>query len=184
MSAGGASIARAGRLIPAEYDLGTGQLRLRPVADSDLPMLARIYASTRESEMAQVPWSDEQKTAFLQFQFDAQHQYYLQHFPAASRELIEMDGVVAGRLYLDRRESELRLIDIALLPEHRGHGIGSRLLSAILAAAEAATLAVSIHVEQNNPALRLYQRLGFVPVEQQGIYLLMRWNPSKRQGAS
>lgn len=174
----------AERLIPQRFELAGSALRLRPATEADLPLLARIYASTRAEEMALVPWSAEEKQRFLDFQFQAQHQYYLQHFPAASRELIEVDGEVAGRLYLDRREQELRLIDIALLPGHRGRGIGTILLDGILAAAEAAALAVSIHVEQHNPALRLYQRLGFAPVEQQGIYLLMRWHSPSHQGAS
>ncbi|MCB1636393.1 MAG: GNAT family N-acetyltransferase, partial [Xanthomonadales bacterium] len=165
------------RLIPEHHRSRMGVVHLRPVVDADLPLLARIYASTRESEMAQVPWSEAQKLAFLQFQFDAQHRYYLEHFPAATREVIELDAVPAGRLYLDARPNELRLIDIALLPEFRGGGIGELLLREILDAGRRSQRAVSIHVEQNNPAMRLYLRLGFVQVEEQGIYHLMRWQP-------
>ncbi|MCB1602587.1 MAG: GNAT family N-acetyltransferase [Xanthomonadales bacterium] len=172
------------RVIQDSFHCDAGMVRLRPAVDIDLPLLGRIYASTRESEMAQVPWSEEQKLAFLQFQFDAQHRYYVEHFPAATRDVVEINGEAAGRLYLDARPSEIRLIDIALLPEFRGRGIGELLLREILDAGRRSQRAVSIHVEQNNPAMRLYLRLGFAPIEEQGIYHLMRWQPETSQEPS
>lgn len=82
-----------------------------------------------------------------------------------------------GRLYVDRRADEIRVVDIALLPEHRRQGIGSALLENILAEAAAAHKPVRIHVEKFNPALRLYQRLGFHQVRDTGVYFLMEWLP-------
>jgi ribosomal protein S18 acetylase RimI-like enzyme len=153
---------------------GTG-LGLRPVVDDDLPFLCRLNASTRAQELAPVPWTDAQKAAFLTMQFQAQHAHYLQHYPDAQRLVILHDDDPVGRVYVDRWTREHRIVDIALLPEHCGRGYGSALLRDLMDEAAAAEKAVSIHVEKNNPAMRLYRRLGFVPVEDKGVYDLMRW---------
>lgn len=138
----------------------------------------RIYASTRAEEMAMiVDWSDAQKAAFLEQQFRAQHTYYHQQWPDASYQIIVSDSEEIGRLYLDRRETEFRIMDIALLAEHRGKGIGGKIMKDILAEAAEAGKSVTIHVEANNPAMRLYHRLGFEKVEDQGVYHLMKWEP-------
>jgi ribosomal protein S18 acetylase RimI-like enzyme len=150
---------------------------LRPATDADLPFLAELYASTRREEVAQVPWSDEQKEAFLRWQFESQHAHYLEHYPDCDRRVIERGGTPVGRLYVDRWESEIRLVDVALLPAHRGGGLGGALLTRLLDEGRASGKPVSIHVEYNNPALRLYRRLGFRQVDSNGIYYLMRWEP-------
>ena len=92
--------------------------------------------------------------------------------------MIEVDGEPAGRLYVARWEDEIRVMDIALLPEHRGAGIGTRLLRDLLDEAEASGKKVTVHVELNNPALTLYQRLGFRPVAERGVYLLLETRAS------
>jgi ribosomal protein S18 acetylase RimI-like enzyme len=83
----------------------------------------------------------------------------------------------AGRFYVHRREREIRLMDIALLPEHRGRGIGSALLHDLFAEAAAAGKRVTVHVEEYNPARRLYERLGFKKIGEHGVYHLMEWRP-------
>lgn len=152
-------------------------VHLRPVDDGDWPFLYRVYASTRAEELARTGWSHADKQAFLSMQFEAQRRYYSEHFKDAVFQVIEIDGQSAGRLYLDRRADELRVIDIALLPEFRGAGVGSKLMSDILDEGRDAGLLVRIHVEHENPAMRLYQRLGFRRVEKQGVYFLMEWTP-------
>lgn len=149
----------------------------RPIRPGDQEFLLRLYASTRAEEMALVDWSAEEKGAFLRSQFEAQRTYYQQQFPDARFDVVLLSGEPAGRLYVDRRPGEVRLIDIALLPEHRGRGIGGALMREILEQAAEATLPVRIHVERNNPALRLYRRLGFESIEDQGVYHLMEWRP-------
>ena len=148
---------------------------LRPIGDADLEFLYRVYASTREEEMRMVDWSAEQKVAFLWMQFEAQHKHYMEHFPDAEYSLVLLDGEAGGRLYLDRREEEIRVVDIALLPERRGSGVGGWLMRRVLSEAASVGKKVRIHVERNNPALRLYERLGFTQIEDQGVYLLMEW---------
>ncbi len=157
----------------------TNPTTLRPSTPEDRELLYRIYASTRAGEMAAVPWSEQQKTDFLRFQFEAQDSYYREHFPQAAYDLIVLDGEPIGRLYIDRREDEIRLIDVALLPERRGGGLGGAIMRDVLAEGAAAGKLVRIHVESNNPAMRLYRRLGFEKVEEQGVYHLMEWSPPK-----
>src|SRR5262249_33642767 len=143
----------------------------------DLAFLERVYASTREDELAVTGWSPEQKAAFLAMQFHAQHVYYQQHYPHCRFDIVEVEGLPAGRLYVDRTRRAIRIVDIALLPAWRRRGFGSRLLQQLLDEASAAAVPVTIHVERTNPALALYRRLGFEPVDESGIYWLMRRRP-------
>ena len=128
-----------------------------------------------------MPWTQEQKEEFLRSQFERQHRHYQEHYPTCQFLVIEQQtetGAEAiGRLYVDRWETEIRVVDIALVPDHRRRGLGTALLRGILAEAEALGLPVTVHVEGQNPAHGLYQRLGFTHVESHGIYHLMRWSP-------
>jgi ribosomal protein S18 acetylase RimI-like enzyme len=137
-----------------------------------------VYASTRAEELAVTDWSEEQKTQFLRQQFTAQDAHYRAHYPSAEFSVIEREGLPIGRLYVDRWTKEIRIMDIALLPEHRGAGIGTTLLRELQEEARAAGKSLSIHVEKFNPALRLYERLGFRPIEDKEVYLLMEWRAS------
>lgn len=146
---------------------------LRSVVSEDDSLLYRIYASTRSDELASIGWHTEQKEAFLRMQFNAQHQFYHQQFADAAFDIILRDGAPAGRLYVNRRSDEIRIIDISLLPEHRNSGVGSSLLIDLITEAQAAGKPLRIHVEQFNPALRLYQRLGFVQIAEDSVYFEM-----------
>jgi ribosomal protein S18 acetylase RimI-like enzyme len=152
-------------------------ITLRPITPDDEPFLSRVYASTREEELALTDWDEAQKAAFLQQQFAAQHRYYQENYRQTTFDVILADGQPVGRLYVARWAKEIRIVDIALLPEHRGTGIGSNLLHELMAEAAAAGKPVSIHVERYNPAMRLYMRIGFIPVGEHGVYLLMQWTP-------
>ncbi len=151
-------------------------LGFRTLAESDLPFLARVYASTRIDELAVTDWSDDHKAAFLDAQFRAQHAHYRRYYPTADWLMTMRGGEDIGRLYLERWPTQHRIIDIAFLPEHRGKGLGEALLRDLMDEAEAGGKAVSIHVEKFNPAMRLYRRLGFETVEDKGVYDLMRWS--------
>lgn len=148
---------------------------LRPITPEDDSFLAGVYASTRAEELAVTGWSEEEKAVFCRKQFDAQSAHYRENYPGASLQIIERAGAPIGRLYVARWEREIRIMDIALLPTHRGAGIGAQLLRELQHEARAAGKSLSIHVERFNPALRLYERLGFKQVEDKGVYLLMEW---------
>lgn len=155
----------------------TDVLQFRPIEPADESLLLSIYASTREEEMALVSgWTAEQKFAFLSQQFHAQHQYYQDMYLYKQFRIVLCNGQPAGRLYLDHRPEEIRIVDIALLPDFRGGGLGERLLRSILDDAEAAGKTVTIHVERQNRARHLYDRLGFQVISDENpVYLLMEW---------
>ncbi|MCY0093641.1 GNAT family N-acetyltransferase [Hoeflea ulvae] len=152
-------------------------LTCRPMTTEDLGFLSRLYASTRADELAPWPWSDAQKATFLDMQFQAQHSHYLAHYPDALWLVLERAGKPVGRLYLEYWPGEHRIIDIALMPDTRGQGVGTALLMDVMDGAARASKPVGIHVEKNNPAMRLYRRLGFKTVEDKGVYDLLRWQP-------
>ncbi len=162
--------------------LPTGRIHFRPITPDDQELLLRIYGSTRDEELSSVSWADGEREAFLRQQFTAQHAWYQENYAGAEFLVISrQDGqggeAPAGRLYVVRWEKEIRLIDIALLPEHRNGGVGSAILEEILAEGNAVGKPVTIHVEKFNPALRLYERLGFTPIEDRGVYYLMERRP-------
>src|SRR3954454_21244666 len=150
-------------------------MTFRRITDAALPFLCRLYALPRTEELAVTGWSQQQQQHFLQQQFEAQHDHYQRYFQNADFLVIERAGVPIGRLYLGREAREHRIVDIALLPEHRRKGLGEALLRDLLEEAAAAGKAVTIHVEKFNPAMGLYRRLGFVTVGEEGAYDLMRW---------
>ncbi|WP_157263552.1 GNAT family N-acetyltransferase [Azohydromonas aeria] len=151
-----------------------GVVALRPETAADDALLAALYGATRAAELAALPWSAAQKADFLQQQHRLRERHYRAHFAAAAFDVIEEDGRPVGRLCLWRGAREWRVVDIALLPECRGRGIGSALLRRVLAEADTAGAAVSLHVEPASPACRLYGRLGFQAAGGDGFYLAMR----------
>ena len=116
-------------------------------------------------------------------QFDAQHRYYQDQFANATLKLVLLDDLPIGRLYIDRREDEIRIIDIVLLPQHRNAGIGTALMRDILVEAQEARKPVRIQVEGSSRAVTLYSRLGFVQVGGSGVHLLMEWSPRAQDEA-
>ena len=149
------------------------ELALRPAGDDDYELFRRVYASTRAEELAPVPWSDAQKHEFLAQQFAAQSAHYAEHYADASFGVILVDGEPAGRLIVARRDVAILIVDIALLPEYRSRGVGTRLLRSLIEESEGSGRKLTIHVEMNNPARTLYDRLGFRPAGEHGVYVLM-----------
>jgi ribosomal protein S18 acetylase RimI-like enzyme len=150
---------------------------LRPVTDDDREFLVGLYGSTRDEELSQVEWPPGQREAFVRMQFDAQDADYRSRNPQGSFDVIEVAGRPAGRLYVDRRPGEIRIVDISLLPEHRGAGVGSLLLRRLMDEAGGSGRTLTIHVEIHNRAAELYRRLGFAVVAERGVYRLMEWSP-------
>jgi ribosomal protein S18 acetylase RimI-like enzyme len=146
---------------------------LRPETDDDIPFLTRLYASTREAELAAVPWTEEQKREFVALQFAAQRRHYATHIAGCAFDILECRGEPVGRLYLETRPFRLHIVDITLLPAWRGRGVGAQILQAVIAAGRKEGRGVGIFVEKFNPALRLYRRLGFAELDDAGVYLEM-----------
>lgn len=168
-------VARRDFAVPAS--LAAQGIVLRLQTEDDVPFLCRLYVSLRWEELQAVPdWDDDMRQAFLEDQFSRQYAHYSTYYTRSDFLIIEQDGQPAGRLCLDRgHHSDLRVVDIAFLPEARGKGLGTAFLTAVQEEARRDGKKVSIHVEQVNPAKRLYTRLGFHDVSQTGPYWLMEW---------
>ena len=154
------------------------QITLRPVSAADDGFILQVYASTREQELAQVPWSAEQKEAFVRMQYVAQKQHYAAEFPQASHDIIYAGETPVGRVYVNRGKDVLHILDVTLLPQHRGQGAGAVLLRRLLQEAGSLGKPVTIYVETFNPSLRFFERLGFQRDHQHGFQLLLKWQQS------
>ena len=152
-------------------------ITLRPVSSDDFDFLVGVYGSTRAEELALVPWTTEQQQVFVRSQFAAQQDHYAKNYPTASHDIIMSNGRPVGRLYVARLDQEIRIIDITVLPADRNAGIGSYLIQQLLDEANRSGKITRIYVEEFNPSLRLFERLGFSPTEQNGIHLLLQCNP-------
>src|SRR5260370_26874934 len=143
---------------------------LRKEKREDEPFLISLYASIREAELAGASWTQAQKSAFLQWQFALQRAQYRASYPNAHFCIIETEEHPIGRFYVDRGTEEIRLIDVTLLSAWQRRGIGSAYVDALLAEAKVAGLPISLHVEPQNPARRLYLRAAFRCMAQLAIY--------------
>ncbi|WP_036139877.1 GNAT family N-acetyltransferase [Luteibacter sp. 9135] len=152
--------------------LAVAGVQLRACNDRDLAFLRTLYRQTRDDELAITGWPEETRAAFADQQFGMQHMHFVRHFPDAYFFLLQRDGRDIGRYYLDVSGAAWHVVDIALLADVRGQGIGTALLQATRAIAPAVTLSVAV----NNPAaMRLYTRLGFVDEgEAGGMHRRMR----------
>lgn len=169
-------VVHAGRTAGIPEAIAQTGLVLRPQTEDDTAFLAGLYLSVRWAELEPSGWPDEVKRGFLTDQFHLQTRHYATAYYDAEFSIVETDGQAIGRLYLFRGKTDHRIVDISLLPVARNRGFGSVLLKAVQAEAAAANKSVSIHVEQFNPAQRLYRRLGFKDVQSDGPYILMEWN--------
>jgi ribosomal protein S18 acetylase RimI-like enzyme len=156
-------------------------IALRPIRPDDQPFLLGLYATTREQELAALPWDDAQKAAFVRMQFDAQHAYYQEHYADSAFDVVLVGDEPAGRLYVARWPKEIRIIDIAFAPAWRGRGLGTRLLTDLQREARGRRVPLTIHVERFNRALPLYERLGFTMTEDKGVYLFLEWRGDNSQ---
>jgi GNAT superfamily N-acetyltransferase len=154
-----------------------GSIGLRPAVAADEPFLYRVYASARDEQLRLIDWGDDQKTAFLTMQFNAQKSSYCQTFPGWGYDVISIGEQSVGRLFVHRGADAIHVVDFGLLPQYRNQGIGGALLKAVLDEADDDGKPVRLHVESFNRALRLSERLGFRSVGLNGIHIEMEWDP-------
>ena len=154
------------------------KLTVRPVTIDDEEFLLSVYDSTRAAELAQVQWPERQKEAFVKWQFDLQRREYDARYPDAEYDVILVDDRPAGRIWIGRDAEEIHLLDIAVLPEFQNHGVGRALLNSLIDEARQSGKALRHMVFiMNIDALRFYERLGFVVIEEMGAYKHMEWKP-------
>lgn len=160
------------------------KVRLRAIRESDSFFLFEVFYFARVDEFQAAGWEPGVLRDFLAHQFRLQHSYYQMAFPQASFQFIEVDGARAGRLYVDRTDRTIHILDLALLPSYRGQGLGGALLGALAAEADATERALRLEVEPHNPARSLYQRMGFRDGEQHDFYLTMERPPAPIHGGA
>ena len=155
-----------------------------PVTHQDTPFLFALYTETRANELKFAPWDEEQKTAFLQQQFQLQHHHYTTNYQNACFQIIKSDEIPIGRLYVAELADEIRIIDITILTEFRGKRIGTGLIEEILHDANEKNKVVQIYLETINQSANLFARLGFVPVTDDGVYQLWRKSAHSKTNAA
>jgi ribosomal protein S18 acetylase RimI-like enzyme len=152
---------------------------LRSSQPEDQEFLFAVYASTRDEELSLWGWDDNQKREFLELQFRAQGQQYSLCYPQADSSVILLDDYPVGRLLFDRNGTDIMLVDIAVLPEYQNRSIGTKVIQLVLQEANGAQRNVALHVRRENRAARLYERLGFTVVNDDGVYLEMKCSPGE-----
>jgi len=151
--------------------------KLRPSSLDDREFLFRLYASTRADEVSAFGWPAAQQEAFLRMQFNSQHRWYETAYSKAEHQIIEEDNEPIGRLIVLRQPDATELVDISLLPQYRGQGIGGKLIRALIEQCAASGAVLRLQVLNGNPAVRLYTRLGFVRTGQDQMYTRMERRP-------
>ena len=156
--------------------LPKGKVTFRIIENSDDEFLFQLYASTRAEEMdAVIGWSEGDKEHLLRGQFHAQSHYYALGYIGAIHRIIQLDGVDIGRLIVNRADDHMRIIDLSLLPDYRGRGIGTDILRSLMNEAHGGKVPVRLAAIIGSPAARLYLRHGFLPVERRGYHVELEW---------
>jgi ribosomal protein S18 acetylase RimI-like enzyme len=153
-------------------------ITLRPLLPEDEQFLDEVYRSTRADELAQIPWSEAQLKAFLKMQLKARDQSYRMHYPELDDRIILFQNQKVGRLIVVRKDEDIRLADIALLPQFRNGGIGTSLVKDLMMEAKEAGKPLRLQVETlNEQARRLYERLGFSTTGENLTHFQMEYQP-------
>jgi len=156
------------------------QFTLRAATNNDIDFLFSLYASTRRNEMAAWGWNTQQEEAFLRIQFNAQSLWYERAYDQADHSIVMFGQQRGGRWIVLRTEREILLVDIALLPEFQNCGLGTGLMHRLIRESEETGQALRLQVARNNPARRLYERLGFLSVGEDQMYCQMERKPIAR----
>jgi ribosomal protein S18 acetylase RimI-like enzyme len=154
-----------------------GNVRLRPEREADRDFRYVLFCNSRLPEWELVRAQPELFEQLMQHQFAAQTVSYLNFFPKARFDIIELGGEPIGRIVVDRPGTMLHIVDQAIVPQLRSRGVGTAIMQALMDEARAAGLPVRLKVAStNDPSMRLYARLGFVPIAEIPAYIEMEWN--------
>ena len=151
-------------------------IRLRPACKGDETFLCELYATTRHAELTLMPWPAEWKQAFVRMQFDAQTRHYRTMHPKADHSIVMSSGAPIGRLLVDRQDSQVLIVDLTLLPEFHGRGIGTGLVSELQKEASALGQAIIGHVACGNQAEKFWRKMGFQVLPKDEMYSRLYWS--------
>jgi len=157
------------------------EILIRPVMPDDRDFLVGVYRSAREMELSMVPWDEAMKRSFVELQFDAQTSYYASEHPTARHSVIELTtGEPVGRIYVEHSEKVIEILDVTVLPEYRGRGIGSAIIASIVDDARASGRSVQIYVETFNPSHRFFTSRGFAIAETGEVNFRLVWSQNQK----
>ena len=148
---------------------------LRPASTRDEDFFLQLYQSSRGEDLRGLGWDEDRISEFLEMQYEAQGNFHAGDFPNASDEVILLDSQPIGRLTVDRRVDEIRLVDLALLPDYRNRGLGSRLIQSLKEEATLQRKPLRLQIIRFNRALGLFERLGFTRTSETGTHFQMEW---------
>jgi len=152
-------------------------IALTPVTSADQDFLLRLYQSSRGDDLRELGWSEDRIDQFLAMQHEAQRNFLAADYPNIVDQIVSLDGQPAGRLAVERRPDEIRLIDLALIPERRNHGVGTHLIQQVQEHAQSVRLPLRLQVIRFNRAVGLFERLGFTRTSETGSHFQMEWDP-------
>lgn len=118
---------------------------------------------------------------FVEQQFAAQDRHYRTSYPDSTHDVVLVDGLPIGQLRVHRDETQMRLIDVSLVPSARGRGVGSRLVRELQEEAKATGRQVALQAWAQGRARGLYGRLGFIEAACSGAHVAMTWVPDDDQ---
>ncbi len=151
-------------------------LHLRPEQNDDAAFRYRLFCDSRTKEWDALRANPALFEQLTQHQFNAQSVSYRNQFPLARFDIIELESQPIGRIVVDRPGSMIHVVDLAIVPSLRNRGIGTTILQDILREAARSVVPAQLYVSsENDPSLRLYQRLGFVPIVSDPSYILLEW---------
>jgi ribosomal protein S18 acetylase RimI-like enzyme len=152
-----------------------GTVTLRPERDADQAFRYGLFCESRSPEF-KILLAPDVYAQVMRHQFHAQTVSYRHEFPQARFDIIEQAGQPIGRIVVDRPGTMIHIVDQAIIPELRGRGIGTAVMRAIMDEAGTVGLPVRLKVaSSNDPSMRLYLRLGFVPIETVPLYIELEW---------
>ena len=149
----------------------------RLVTPDDDQFLRRVYKSSRGDDLRGLQWDEDRIDEFLEMQYDAERKFFENDYRKATNQIVALDGEPAGRLIIERREHEIRCVDLSLLPQHRNQGVGTFIINTLQSEATAANLPLRLQVIRFNRAVNLFERMGFVRTSETGTHFQMEWLP-------
>lgn len=155
----------------------TEKVELRTVVlPDDADFLDEVYASTR-ADVDLLPWDPALKREFILMQHRAQKAHYAEYYPNSNHYIVLFEGRPAGRHWIDYGPEDVRFVDMAILPEFRGHGIGTVLFEDALKHAREMGLPAVLHVMKGHRSIPMYKRMGFKFAGDNGAHDRMEWRP-------
>jgi ribosomal protein S18 acetylase RimI-like enzyme len=151
---------------------------LRACVDGDDTFLYDVFCTTWESEVEKLP-NPKLAQHVLRIQHIAQERRFRTRYPTHERYVVLEQGEPAGRLYVDRNETTMHVVDLTLLPRFQSQGIGTRIFHDLFHVAGEDRQVVTLRVPRSNvEATDLYTSLGFRLVNLDDLDSYFEWTPA------